>query len=354
MTKISNHCQGCGVRLQTAEPLKQGYTPKADSQLCQRCYRLTHYGDLAGTSSLIQTEALLTKLASMDALFLWVLDLFHLNESMIDGLTRHLPDKDIVIIAAKRDLLPDTVSQHKITAMIQRQYKEVRLMPKGVVVVGDYGKDGVDEVFKAIDIFRNNRDVVIFGVANAGKSTLINALFPNRLPVTVSQFPGTTVDLIPIAQRGYTIYDTPGIEMRNHLLNALDPAQVKLLQPKAAVKPVVYQLSGRQSLIIGQCAMIHIDAPKTPVSAVCYFPLKVDVHRTKTEQADGYWQNHTAAKVPSIVDYDGKLVKKTWKKTDDKVDVVLMYVGFISISGDCTITTETIEPCDIILRKAVI
>ncbi len=354
MTKNSEHCQGCGVRLQIADPKNPGYTPKAEARLCQRCYRLTHYGDLAASSAEIKTEALLAKLAAMNALFLWVIDLFHLNESMIDGLTRHLPDKDIIIVATKRDLLPDTVSQHKITAMIQRQCKEARLMPKGVVVVGDYGKDGVDEVFKAIDIFRNNRDVVIFGVANAGKSTLINALFPNRLPVTVSQFPGTTVDLIPIAQRGYTIYDTPGIEMRNHLLHVLEPAQVKLLQPKSAVRPVVYQLSGRQTLIIGQCAMIHIDAPKTPVSAVCYFPSKVDVHRTKTEQSAGYWQNHTSDKIPSVVGEHGKPVKKTWKKTDAKVDVVLMYVGFISISGDCTVTTETIEPCDIILRKAVI
>lgn len=354
MTKNFEYCQGCGVRLQTADPLKQGYTPKAESQLCQRCYRLTHYGDLAASSAEIKTEALLAKLAAMDALFLWVIDLFHLEESMVDGLTRHLPNKDIIIVATKRDLLPDTVSQHKITSMIQRLCKEAQLKPKGVVVVGDYGKDGVDEVIKAIDIFRNNRDVVIFGVANAGKSTLINASFSNRLPVTVSQFPGTTVDLIPIAQLGYTIYDTPGIEMRNHLLHVLDPAQVKLLQPKTSVKPVVYQLSGRQSLIIGQSAMIHIDAPKSPVSAVCYFPLKVDVHRTKTEQTANYWQRHTAGKIPSIVGHEDKIVRKTWKKTEDKVDVVLMYVGFISISGDCTITTETIEPCDIIIRKAVI
>ncbi len=354
MTEHIHYCQGCGVPLQTIDPSKKGYTPKADSVLCKRCYRLTHYGDLVTSSSgLIKTEDLLARLASMDALFLWVIDLFHLPESMVDGLIRHLPDKDIIIVATKRELLPQTLSEHKITSMIRQQCKESFVSPKGIVVVSDFGKDGADDVFRAIDIFRNNRDVVVFGVANAGKSTLINALFPHRLPVTVSQFPGTTVDLIPIVERGYTIYDTPGIEMRNHLLHVLDNHQVKLLQPKTSVKPIVFQLQGRQTLIIGQCAMIHIDCKDSPVSAVCYVPAGVDLHRTKTENAQIYWQQHTAGKVPFTL-HESKLVRKTWKKTDTKVDIVLMYIGFISISGDCTIDTEAIEPCEIILRKAVI
>jgi 30S ribosome assembly GTPase len=353
MTEKVQFCQGCGVPLQTINPDVSGYTPKSDAVLCKRCYRLTHYGDYQlPATGLIKTEALLLKLASMDALFLWVIDLFHLEESMIDGLTRHLPQKDIIVVATKRELLPSTLSQHKVTAMIQQRCKASNILPKGIVVVSDFGKDGTIDVFKAIDIFRNNRDVVVFGVANAGKSTLINALYPNRSQITVSQFPGTTIDLIPIAEHGYTIYDTPGIEMRNHFLNLLPMEQVKLLQPRVSIKPIVYQLSGKQSLIIGQSAMIHIDASEE-VTAVLYLPAGVDVHRTKSENAQSYWDNHTRNKVPGLKERH-ELMAHSWKKSDDKVDVVLMYIGFISISGDCTIKTQAIQPCEIFVRKAVI
>jgi 30S ribosome assembly GTPase len=353
MTENVHFCQGCGVQLQTDDPINKGYTPKSDAVLCKRCYRLTHYGDYQQpVTQLIQTETLLKKLSSMDALFLWVIDLFHLEESMIDGLIRHLPQKDIIVVATKRELLPTTLSQHKITSMIQQRCKTSNIVPKGIVVVSDFGKDGTTDVFKAMDIFRNNRDVVVFGVANAGKSTLINALFPNRLPITVSQFPGTTIDLIPIAQRGYTIYDTPGIEMRNHFLNHLSSDQVKILQPKMAIRPIVYQMTGKQTLIIGQSAMIHIDI-KDEISAVLYLPEGVDVHRTKSENAQSYWDKHTSGKVPYL-EKNFELVSHTWKKQDDKVDIVLMYIGFISILGDCTIKTQAIEPCEIFVRKAVI
>jgi ribosome biogenesis GTPase A len=267
-------------------------------------------------------------------------------------LIRHLPQKDIIVVATKRELLPATLSQHKITAMIQQRCKSSNIVPKGIVVVSDFGKDGTIEVFKAIDIFRNNRDVVVFGVANAGKSTLINALFPNRLPITVSQFPGTTIDLIPIAHRGYTIYDTPGIEMRNHFLNHLSSDQIKILQPKTAIRPIVYQMSQKQTLIIGQSVMVHIDI-KDEISVVLYLPDGVDVHRTKTENAQSYWDKHTSGKIP-YVEKSFELISHTWKKQDEKVDIVLMYIGFISILGNCTIKTQAIEPCEIFVRKAVI
>ena len=39
-------CIGCGAQLQTADKNAPGYTPKADAQYCQRCFRLIHYDDL--------------------------------------------------------------------------------------------------------------------------------------------------------------------------------------------------------------------------------------------------------------------------------------------------------------------
>ncbi len=42
----------------------------------------------------------------MDALVLWVVDLFDFEAGMIPGLGRKLEGKDIIIVCAKRDILP--------------------------------------------------------------------------------------------------------------------------------------------------------------------------------------------------------------------------------------------------------
>ena len=39
-------CKGCGILMQTSDPKLPGYTPKENSDYCQRCFRLTHYDDL--------------------------------------------------------------------------------------------------------------------------------------------------------------------------------------------------------------------------------------------------------------------------------------------------------------------
>ena len=40
-------CRGCGAVLQTEDRTLPGYTPKAENDYCQRCFRLIHYDDLA-------------------------------------------------------------------------------------------------------------------------------------------------------------------------------------------------------------------------------------------------------------------------------------------------------------------
>ncbi len=52
------------------------------------------------------------------------------------------------------------------------------------------------------------------GMANVGKSTLLKQFLPET-GLTISRNPGTTLDLIPLPQDGYTIYDTPGIENKH-------------------------------------------------------------------------------------------------------------------------------------------
>ena len=70
-------CKGCGVRLQYVDRTLPGYTPKKESEYCQRCFRLMHYDDLTVSMRQgIDPDEVMKKIASMDALILWVVDLF--------------------------------------------------------------------------------------------------------------------------------------------------------------------------------------------------------------------------------------------------------------------------------------
>jgi len=355
MSSLIKKCLGCGESLQNNDENMVGYVYDVSNTLCKRCYRYRHYGDYSLMQPLVTpAEVLLQEFAAMNALFIWVIDLFHLEESLIAGLNRHIGQKDIIIVATKRELYPITVSSQKISQMIANRIKDENITFKDIIVVKNYAKDGQQEVFSAIKKHRKGRDVVVFGVANVGKSTLINALFPQSTPLTVSQFPGTTVALLAIEHQDFRVYDTPGIEMKSKLLTHLTSEQIKVLQPKKPIRPKVFQLYQDQTLVIGQMAMIHIYNAQN-VSVVLYMPENVDIHRCKQSNALDYWNQHTHTKIPYIADLQGKLVQKHWKHRDEKLDFVFFYIGFISISGTYDrIVTESVSECHIESRKAVI
>ena len=76
------NCKGCGITLQYDDPSAPGYTPKKDSEYCQRCFRLMHYDDLTVSMRKgIDPDTVLDRIASMNTLVLWVVDLF---ESIIE------------------------------------------------------------------------------------------------------------------------------------------------------------------------------------------------------------------------------------------------------------------------------
>ena len=83
------------------------------------------------------------------------------------------------------------------------------------------------------------------GVANVGKSTLINAIIQeitgDQNVITTSRFPGTTLDKIEIPlDDGSYIYDTPGIIHRHQMAHYLTAKNLKYVNPKrkSSLKPI--------------------------------------------------------------------------------------------------------------------
>lgn len=356
-------CVGCGVILQDKDENIIGYTPKMEKDYCKRCFRITHYDDVViSMKQGIDPDEVLNKIAKIDALILWVVDLFDFEASLLKGLNRHLFGKDIIMIATKRDLLPDTMGNEKLSQFIMRRLKEEGLKVNGIVICEDMANgalseenNSIEEVKKAIDIFRQNRDVLVMGMANAGKSTLLNALFGKEGQLTTSRHPGTTLDFLAMSYEGYSIYDTPGLTRQDSLLSHVDDALLKLVIPDRPLRARNYQLRHDQSIAVGGFARLDLMGCDQ-VTCVCYFGDRLNIHRGKVENADELWSKHLGGILsPSLSDDFAEMKMFESVKFVDKMDVVIHGLGWFCITGHVEkIRVYTDKNVDVTFRKAMI
>ena len=88
MEKGKYRCFGCGVELQNTDPSLTGYTPKLlgldGAVLCQRCYRLQHYG-VNNDDGLIKPDykSILDRAIKKGNLIVYVVDLFNFEGSIV-------------------------------------------------------------------------------------------------------------------------------------------------------------------------------------------------------------------------------------------------------------------------------
>ena len=338
---MTRYCKGCGAALQSENKEAIGYTPKEDAQFCQRCFRIRHYDDvMISMQRGIDPNKVLQKIAQQDALILWVVDLFDFEANLLPGITRHLPNKDIILVATKRDLLPHTLSDEKLAQFVMRRLKEEGIRVEGIVFCGNLVKGAndplnhsVDEVKHAIELYRNERDVIVMGMANAGKSTLLNALCEHS-DLTTSAHPGTTLDFVEIQMEGYKIFDTPGLTRNDSLLTHVPDALLKTIIPFRTLKPRVFQLYENQSYALG--GMVRLDVMvRGEATVVAYFSEQLKIHRGKQAKADALWEKHLGELLAPSLDHDFHQMKRfDCVKKEAKMDVVIHGLGWFCISGD--------------------
>lgn len=350
---MDKQCLGCGHPLQDQDKNQVGYVKNKDQDFCVSCFRLKHYGDLSKVNQLkVDPYVTLEKITKLDALNIWVVDLFHLEESKINSLHRWLNDKPVVLMVTKRELLPQTMSNNKIKQALLPFIKESHLNVIDVLITGKFGKMNKEtniERINELKVETKKDKVVFFGNTNVGKSTLINELSDEK-SLSVSALPGTTLDLVEVKGPIENLYDSAGIAIQEGVLEKLSHDKVHSLQNKK-IKPITLQLKDNQSLIIDGFGYLSF-FKEGSYSVTCYLPENVLIHRTKQIQAQAQYER-ISAEFNELK--DEKLISRPLKLNWPTTDIILFHLGFITVH-DSSVKVESYfkESVLVQVRKALL
>ena len=103
-----NKCNGCGVLLQNSFPTEIGYTSDIHTSLCERCFRLKHYGEYRSVSLTNNDYEKIIQMIPKDSLVLYVTDIFSLDLDFISSF------KKLLLVVTKTDIMPKSLNDEKI------------------------------------------------------------------------------------------------------------------------------------------------------------------------------------------------------------------------------------------------
>lgn len=368
------YCIGCGSHIQTEDKNKMGYTPTSalekgleTGQLyCQRCFRLRHYNEITDVH-LTDDDflKLLHEVGDSHALVVNVVDIFDFNGSVIPGLSRFIAHNDMLLVGNKKDILPKSVKDSKVTQWLTERAHEEGLRPLDVVLTSAQNHHAIKELIETINTLRKGRGVYIVGVTNVGKSTLINAIIReitgDQDVITTSRFPGTTLDKIEIPlDDGTYLFDTPGIIHRHQMAHYLTDKNLKYVSPKKEIKPKTYQLNPHQTLFLAGLGRFDFVAGEKQ-GFTAYFDNNLLIHRTKLAGADAFYEQHVGKLLapPNAREKEDfpKLVEHRFTITD-KADIVYSGLGWIRVKADSDnpvkVSAWAPEGVAVLVRKALI
>lgn len=333
-------CRGCGIKLQNIDRNEIGYVVNLEQDYCQRCFRLTHYGDITNlNNSHVNNKAIYdiyNKYAN--ALFVVIIDILDALVIKDDDLLDIFKNYNVLLVVNKTDLLPLNVADSKINNMfsktlfnLNKKYPNIR----SAILTNKFEDKFNDNFFDALNDLHANK-VVFAGRANAGKSSLINKLIHIDY-LTTSTYPGTTLEEVEIDYKNYIFIDTPGLVDVNNYSTHLNTEKYKLSKIDKTIKPQVFQLYEPQSYFYEGLLRIDIK-PNKKSSITFYINNNNEIHRTKYDNADNYYEsNYKQFKLR---------VKPLAKHTyiiDSKKLFVIKGLGMFKVVGNCSIDVYCLQ-----------
>ncbi len=357
-------CVGCGALLQSDRQDEPGYVPRSatekEQNLCRRCFRIRHYGEFSRVNiSPDDYSREVSRVIDNPGLVLYTLDVFDLMGSLVPGLHRYIVGSRVVVVVNKTDVLPKEVNIESAKDWVWETIEDTGLIVDDVVFVSAATGQGIDELTALVKAYHKPL-VYVVGMANVGKSTLLNRIlqpYGGQASFTVSRMPGTTLGLsaveLPLSKTAtVTLVDTPGLIHGDRIIDKLCPACLKQAVPSRRLRPRVFQLNPKQSLWIGGFARFDFVTGERQ-SIVCYVSNDMPIHRCKLERADEIGSEHMddilqvpctecRQKFGDLVSFDITVsrLKTSTSKSSHEIwvgksggDFVIPGLGFITLLG---------------------
>lgn len=363
MSEETLYCIGCGGPLQNTDPGQAFYTPKSldteENLLCQRCFRMRHYGIHA--PSFYDETAMrktLDELSAKPGALVWVMDAFDFEGTIPASLIKLSQTKPTLIVMNKRDLLPKVINDQKLLFHLKKRFKNYGLFYQDIVFVSAKKKQNIDALIEKLHAFEPTLDLYLMGATNVGKSSLLNAMFrATGVPldvITTSKQEATTQSLIPIPFDNRTLFDTPGLLLEHSIQRFLAANEAYVLMSEREIKGRVYQLNPEQTLFFG--GLIQLDYEEGDrASIVVYLPQSLTVHRRKLEGSEAFFKQHlgTLLTPPSGAKLQYSVTHFTLD-SKKKHDLVLPGLGFVSLKGVKTMSVRHPKSMKIFVKEAMI
>lgn len=245
-------CIGCGVVLQCEDSFEDGYVNPSvfdNTIMCKRCFRLKHYGEYKVTNkSNSYYKGIIKDVFKMNELVLHIVDIFNLGN--IDYIYSKVFSPAILVIS-KIDILPKSINEDKLIKYFKKKYPRY----KEIITISSDKNYHMDEILELMMKYKNSKEVYVLGNSNAGKSSFINKIIKNYTDnknfIVTSCMPSTTLNVISIKiNDDLTLLDTPGIINEGDIVNYLNEDIVKSINIKHEIKPRIYQIKDKTSLLL--------------------------------------------------------------------------------------------------------
>ena len=369
-------CIGCGIKLQSIDRTMPGYVPASsfvehgDEVYCERCYKIKHhnYDYSKVTYDLTKDPAKLKELEdeyykklsvikNKKALILLMIDVLDIYSGFIKDLDKYVGNNPVVILVNKTDVLPKSLKIGSLLSKIKTIGLNDNLNVRDVFLVSALKQKNIETVMNKIKGFLSHHvgnltDIYVVGSTSVGKSTFINTLLKiyagnEKDLLTVSSQHQTTQDLVKImigtnaSKKPCYLIDTPGAINLHNITTYLSQESLKVLNVKSFLKVRNYQLKDKQSLLLG--GLVRLDFEADAMSAACYIPNDLYVHRTKTDNVERVMETSRYTLIqPPMTEEElerlGEFVTYEYDlETSDKLktwDIALAGIGYIHLTGE--------------------
>jgi len=273
--KMVRRCLRCGAPIQSDDPSAEGYLPlgeipqdEGSPLFCLSCLKETSWHELPSQSE-ISNDYLnaLSAARKKDALFVYIVDLFSFECSFVPAVAEVLDGARLLVLANKRDLLPDLADEEHLTSYVAHRFHVAgfkSVSPQDVRIVSLSFNIGIADAMREIEERRAKKDVCLLGAKGSGKSLFVDLFlssYENKSsrPIASRRFPGSDELMIdvPLPHASH-LYDTPGFPLDNSFYGHLDELPKGLsLDAIGAPAPQRMAVENKGALFIGLLARLE-------------------------------------------------------------------------------------------------